>query len=450
MSEIGAYPIMVIIGIVFFFFIGEKGTILEKDSITYLEYTELGLRGAAPAYPFFLGIFRQLWGTELFVDKLYLVQGVFALFVSVLFTKYLSERFELFFVYRIIVFLCSLLPYTYTLKEYVATHAVLTESFAFPIFYLYFISICEIQKGITVKRVSSAVLVAVLLVLTRKQLVICLVVLIYLIVYGLISEHGKNVVIKQNKFIVVFSSLFCFSFLTLIILLSLKPTSQLGNALLGKSLMVIEGNDEVHFDNESDKEIFKSLYMKIESEGTRLEDTRSDFLKWDDIVRFNETNLRIAYEVIPTSIKVQGQTSAVNDRMYDYMGMINRLALRYHFMDLFEEFLWMIPSGLLSMVFIQKRDIYPLCLLYGVIFYIVFILLFSYLKKNKAGYNKTLCFSSLSLLISISNLVFTNMSLYCIQRYMVYSMGILYISMILMIKDYIKQVGKHSIMSTAK
>ncbi len=441
---------MFAIGIVFFFFIGENGTILEKDSFTYLDYSELNLRGAAPVYPLFLHLCRYLLGSELFVDRLYIVQGLLALITSVYFSKYISEQFELGAFYGIAVFICSLLPYSYTLKEYVATHAVLTESFAFPIFYLYFISIFEIQRGITVKRALSAVLVAVTLVLTRKQLVICLVVLIYLIVYGLISEHGKNGAIKQNRIIVLFSLLFWSSFLALVILFSLKSTSQLGNALLGKSLMVIEQNDEMHFDNEGDKEIFKSLYMAIESEGTRLEDTRSDFLKWDDIVRFNEANLRIAYEVIPTSIKAQGQISGVNDRMYDYMGMINRLTLRYHFMDLFEEFLWMIPSGLLSMVFIQKRDIYPLCLLYGVIFYIVFILLFSYLKKNKAGYNKTLYFSLLSILISISNLVFTNMSLYGIQRYMVYSMGILYISMILMIKDYIKQVSKHSIMSTAK
>ena len=132
------YLLLNVIAIIYFFMIGENGVVLTKDSPGYI-----GLQGSLPAgyiiYPAFVRFLISIFGEKLGLTSMWVVQSLLAYITAVYVTEWIRKRFNLSCSLSLMIFSLSILQYAYTLPEYVATHEIMTEGLAIPLFNIIFI-----------------------------------------------------------------------------------------------------------------------------------------------------------------------------------------------------------------------------------------------------------------------------------------------------------------------
>ena len=109
-ESIGYYLLILCIGIYYYFFLGESGYIIERDSKTFLQANDFMLRNYF-IYVGFLRLCLCLFGQELQLYMAFLIQSSIALIVSVIITEYFRKRFDLRYIEALFVYICTLLPY---------------------------------------------------------------------------------------------------------------------------------------------------------------------------------------------------------------------------------------------------------------------------------------------------------------------------------------------------
>lgn len=438
--------IMVIIGIIYFFMLGEKGMIFEKDSYAYLDYFESG-SSAMPIYPYWLKMLELSCGDE-YINLLFVPQGILAILVSILFSMYVCTRLELHHLHSLPIFVASLLPYGYTLPEYVVNHSVMTENLAIPAFYLFVISLVELTISPSILKSIISILLTIMLILTRMQMIFVMLTLLYVMwksVYDKYSLKWGNLTNKLYKlspvFLVIIGSLFFVGYIA-----SIDGTSrnnQIENAMLGKALTIMERED-VKYYQDDEVYMFESIYSDIFNQERFIENARTDLLMWEDIVNFNNENMKLGFENIFHSAQHYNPSATYEEcdiQMYRYMNSLTSREILHHPIKFIAEILVIMPSGLVSMVFIQKRSIYNICFIIGIFIWIVYVLMFASLYKKRAQKNNVFLpvLPRITFVLSMSNLIFSNSVLFGIQRYMIYTMGIIYISLYLMLYSYLKE-----------
>ncbi len=440
-NEIFSWCCIAILGTFFFFFLGEKGTILCKDSTQYLQYTNFN--SVMPTYPLFLLLLKYIFGEILYMDYVFIFQGILAFVSSLFVTKTLQKIYHLKSIEIILVFVFTLAPYAYTLPEHVSSHEVMTESLAFPIFYLWFITILKSFLTRKLKYIINSSILLVILISLRAQL------LLLLLVYAFLMFYFVKIAVKHNERMKRIFKKILILFLLVIFTIGVmfgvrqkiaetnseENASQLVNAFLGKMLYLSEKNDAEYFESEEMKEIFQQLYSRIDDKRQRLQYSDRGLLLWDDISYCANDNMKIGIDVIYFYYREKKPDLSY----YEIMPLsevakteIVKTLFIHKLGDLIYIYLWMLPSGFLSMVFIQKRSIYTLCTLYGALFYIFYLLVLYYSYKKDMRNEKVI--GELTIGISALNVLVTNVILYGMQRYLVYTFGLMYISVYLMIR----------------
>lgn len=430
--------LMLIGGGLFFFILGENGTILCKDSIQYLEYTDFN--AVMPFYPAFINVIRWIFGEQDFMQYIFVVQGLIALFCSLYFAMFLKKHLDLCMINTVIVFMLSLFPYAYSLPEYVSSHEVMTESLAFPIFYLFFASLISLHDELSLVNLVKAGVSLLLLVMLRTQLIFLVGIVAVVFLVKIIRENDlkeNQLLIKRSVFVIAIGILIVAA------VLGVKEkraensgekASQFVNAFFGKALTIMDEEDIKYFETEQSKRMFEFVYKGVDEQKWRLPYAQDGLLMWEDLIHYYNENMKLG-----------------NDLLYEFYSEINPDYGYYEKLALVEEgkseivqtvignnvgtflfsFLLLLPSSFLSMVFIQKRSIYLFCNIYAIIFYALYLfLLYQCLKKKQW---KEAYFAILSFAISVVNVVCTNIVHYGLQRYLIYTMGVLYISMFLMV-----------------
>lgn len=424
-----------VIGIIFFFLLGEKGAVICKDSKQYLEYRDFN--GVMPLYPLFISLHRWLFGEELFMNAVFITQGILALLASIWLTVFISKEFLMGCISKVIIFFMSLFPYAYTLPEHVSSHEIMTESLAFPLFYVFSIIILY---GIFHSKYSYILidLVPLLALVMLRSHLLFLVVFYGIVVFFLLIKE-RNFFLSHKTLlvgIVVGAVVITLSFFFYRKCTSNKGdenSPQIVNAMFGRALYIMKETDEDAFYDKNTKAIFNKLFTEIDERKQRLDYAKDGLLRWEDIsIGFNE-NMKLGNDLIyeyykenrPDTDYYQRIDMIEKDKTILVKGILENNIDRY-----VTTFFTMLPSGFLSMVFIQKRSIYTLCMIYGVLFYLVYIfLMFRCLKRKqmKAGISALLI-----LLLSILNVTITNLIHYGLQRYFVYTFGLMYIMVLTM------------------
>ena len=445
-KDIGIIVIMLLTGLVFFLFLGEQGTILCKDSPQYLEYEDFN--AVMPFYPSVIDVIRTLFGQESFLQYIYIIQGLIALVCSMYMTLFFKKYFNLEAISTFVIFVFSLLPYAYTLPEYVSSHEVMTESLAFPIFYLFFIALLELYDNVNLWTMIKLMAYYIMLVMLRSQLLFLIGVVGIVFIISRWSRIREILTLDiLKKGLLVLLAIFMIIGAALVIRqkkaeASGESASQIANAFLGKALTIMEADDVEHFEDENDKEMFNRVFKAVDEKEQRLVHARKDLLVWEDMIVFYNENMKLG-----------------NDELYYYFSDIYPDYDYYQKLELVElaktriikavvlnnlgtflySFLIMLPSGFLCIVFLQRRSIYTLCNIYALLFYIsYFVLMIGCFKRNKV-FSRELKVAFGGMLISILNVLCTNLVHYALQRYLVYTMGLLYIAMFVMIRSFLKK-----------
>lgn len=440
-KELYTWISIIIIGIFFFFYLGDKGTILCKDSPQYLQYTNFN--SVMPTYPLFISLTKIIFGETLYIQSIYIIQGIFALIISIIVVRTLQKIFILKPYELILVFIFTLLPYAYTLPEHVSSHEIMTESLTFPLFYLFFLSIlkCVIYKKM--KNMICGSLVLVVLIALRSQLLFLLLIYISIIIYLFISVSKQN----NKLYLLMRKSLFIMLFVLLLIGIifatrrnvakknSDDNASQLVNAFLGKTLYVMKEEDVYFFESEELREIYQQIFWRIDEKQQRLPYSKKGLLKWEDISYCSNDNMKIGIDELYKYYRDKNSKLSYKEilKLSEIAKTkIVKTLLIHNIDNMIKIYLYMLPSGFISMVFIQKRNIYTLCTLYAIFFYLVYIVLLCYSYKKRM--KDEIIIGNLVFSISIFNVLTTNLIHYGLQRYFVYTFGLLYISTYLLVR----------------
>lgn len=431
------FGLLIFIGIIFFFYLGEQGYIIEKDSGVFLEKR---VPGQYFVYPKFLVLCQIIFGEENYLEWVSVIQGMFALGVSLITTEYLRLVYKMNYWYGVIIFLCTFGPYAYSLPQYVSSHSIMTEGLSFPLFYLWMICVLQIYlKNKNVWFISLFFLTTVMA-YTRPQLTLLFFVCLVMVIERIIFYFTSKINEKWRKRFAKISVFICFMGLVLgikVFLMFIENNlyPQMTDAVAGRIFCTVEATDAELFEGKN-RDLFLGIYNEIEQMETRKCYFRKGIRKWEDIVNATNENTKKLSNIIRqyymevdmkeiNNIKGEMAYKLMIEHWDDYITMSAELLLQ----------------SLVVSIFFHPESAYTLGYVVAMILYgggIASIVV----SKKKYGIKKEyLVPLKITMLVIGSICVITNVLFIGIQRYVVYPLGFFYISLIILyseIREYRK------------
>lgn len=423
------YFLLCTITVIFFFFLGEKGVILTKDSLVYI-----GQGGSPPAgyviYPAFVRLMITLFGENYGLECVWLTQSILASIISIYTTEWLRKRFGMSKPLSVLVLGFSFLPYTYTLPEYVATHEVMTEGIAISLFNVMVILLLKWNMDRDNKIWIMVNLLLVGLCFLRPQLLtICMAVIcIYLTIW--LGERKSST--KKSIYWLICVAIIVIVFNIKPIMLQVMETMpQFNYAVSGKVLLTIEESDRDYFTG-IEQEAFDYVYGRIDQEKDRMEYLEDKFSGGEEIMVSinNNTKYYISYFKEFCDYKeAESQVDIWENELREKV--VNTLFIN-NFGRYVKVICRLLPYSLVASIFIQPEVIKGLCYAITAMLYMISITLWILAKKRKILeiYVKTY---EITMVILLVNILLTNTVFYAQQRYIVYTFGWFYISILLLI-----------------
>lgn len=450
--------IMVSIGILVYFFLGEW-IFLEDDSYTYMKLRLGG--GVMPVYPLLLMLMQKILGLEHYLSGMVVLQSGLAILCTLFFTLTLQKMIKFKNIERIPIFILCMLPYMIDIPAVGMTHYILTEGISYSLFYIYFSFV--LMTVWTNKYIWFILnyLAAFLLAFTRSQLII---VFIFsgVLFTAVCFRRAQNSIKKRV------CAVFAGTFLALIMMLGgykavygicgileskqeepVEKKADVGKASVDSrstdnqltALILIRGfweadEDDVElFEDEMMRFIFKEAY-KIAKENGHLYSEKED--KFD--IAGDLCNGFMVSKIEKAIVEYDKQFPGMRDRTYDdILREMGITIILHHFVRFaVHAVILMIPSFINS-IFFRKAGLEFMC---GIIVLILYMIAagkccINLRKKENQyiteGMIAVLVFNVI--LVGVINVIFVGH-----QRYVVYAMGIFHVFMYLLFRNLIGKI----------
>lgn len=454
------YGLLLLTGVVFYFFTGNEWLNLTSDSPGYIDYT--GGEGIMPLYPAFLRLMKAILGEKYYLDGAVIVQSMLAVVCTMIFVVLLKRRFDLKLWEELLLYVACMLPFSIYLPEFGITHQIMTEGLTYSLFYLFFVAIIEAVWTVEYKWYLASMVMAFILGITRSQMLflqaICLLALLWITLKKITGSIWRKVGICFAVLItgVVFAfGAYKVSYTIVAFDSQHQPLRERAESRTEGSVNVNENSDEVRgansqfvtiimsrgfyeadredadlFQDEMMRKIFERTYELADSEGKLHNHAVSGLYMWRTLVydRMQGYALQAIDEY---------DTLHPGDRVRDTSSIVRELGLRV-LIKHFDRYIYhtirlMLPSFIAS-VFFQVESIYLLCHLITLFLYIFatagcgFVYRRGLEPKCAEFMATVLCM--LIIMVVSSNLLFVGL-----QRYVVYGMGIFYCALYLLCKE---------------
>lgn len=166
------YSVILIVSILFFTFVGERGYYEYPDSWQYIELE--GGQGIMPVYPLFIFLHRMLLGSECYLYGVVISQTLLTIISLMLYMIWIRIRFCAGYLVSCLIYITALVPFTLDFPTVVGNHAILTEALTYPMFYLFMITFVETMIRKKLKWVCVNFVIGIVLALVRTQMQICM------------------------------------------------------------------------------------------------------------------------------------------------------------------------------------------------------------------------------------------------------------------------------------
>ncbi len=420
--------LLLIIGIAFFFFVGERGYVLEKDSGVFLDNN---IVYQYIVYPKFLNVCRYIFGNANYLQWVCHIQGLISLFVSLLVTEYFRKNYRLSYVWSGLIFICTFGPYAYSLPQYVSSHSILTEGLAFPLFYLWML--CTLQIYLKKKNIWFVPLffITLIMVYTRTQLMLffitCFAMIIERIIsftYRKINEDKRKCFIKLCVLLGVIGCVFGIKIF--LIFVEHNIYSQMTDAVAGRVFCTVEQSDVDLFEGRN-RDLFLGIYDEIERMQTRQCYFGTGIRQWEEIANATNENTKMLAKIIrPYYPEIEML------ELNDIKGEMTYVILREHWRDYLVMTGSLLLQSLVVSIFVHPESAYVLGYIIAIALYIFAIVSVIWSKKKYRVDNCYITPILITFLVIFSISFTTNILFVGLQRYVVYPFGFFYISMIIL------------------
>ncbi len=428
------YVILLVTGLGFFFLLGQADYVLYTDSMTYLEPTQF-VSERYIIYPLFLNLCRNLFGNDYFLSLVFWIQGGLAVLVSWWSAEYFRKRFELSYFWSILIYFCLFLPYGYSLPESVATHHILTEGLSYTLFHFFLLQIVKGFLEASWKNMTTALAALIVLVLLRGQLLFLVPVFGIFIIAFILRKRKVHFDIKRNliKILLAAGCLFIVLNMAFIWLISSGKFLQATTAVSGRVLCLIEEDDEALFEGH-ELFIYHELYDAVMESGTNADTFRSGLRGWEDIASASNENTKIAREVVQ-AYYVTYMSDRIEDGIDKIIASMSGKLLQAHYAEYWGMTLILCLESLVLSIFIQPSRIFTLCNIVALMLYIFSAVFFVRSLRIKKDADITIPYT-VTMTALLFNVLITNLLFYGMQRYIVYTFGYFYLSVILILSKF--------------
>ncbi len=428
---------LLVLGVSFFFLLGENGSCIMRDSAVFMNPSEY-LLGSYFLYPVFLLCCKAVFGEGAFLYAAFLIQSVLAMFASIFITEYFRKHFQLDYINSMLIYIVTFLPYGYSLPEDVVSHHIMTEAFAIPLFYVAFVFLLRFLLEKKNYYLLLAVVVGILLFLTRSHMigtlaVICAIGTIVLIYRSYQKYHNK---INFKRIAVILAIVGMLGgIIAFKLVMNTNLSSQLLMATTGRVLCLMEYEDRELFGGEL-QGIYDHLYQHASEGGHVKEHFRKGVWRPVDIADHTNENskewlgtIREYYEVTYP----EKAFSEYGEQSYMDGEAIVRVLFEKHIWDYIMMSLQLMSQSFVASVFIQPDSIRALCYFITPFIYLAAVgVMIRAFKKEKIA-ARYLIPMVLTMIFLVSNVVLTNVVFYGLQRYVIYTFGLFYLSFYLML-----------------
>lgn len=454
-NRIAKIIILSVIGILFYLMIyGDEWICMEKDSYSYINPT--GRVGVMLGYPLFLFLHKLIAG-EYYLNLVIITQAALAIICTMVFTMYLENTFQLRFWETIFIYLLCMLPFSIYLPQSNITHQILTEGITYALFYIYFVCCLEYLDKKRKKNLATVIVITMLLSMIRSQLLFLYIVTLGLFVYAEWKKEEKKKFFKAVVSFVLGSicmvaSIFCVYKIQNIFANNVVPLimaekensdgiigkeeqtqeesfSQFLHVVMIRGFLEMEEEDENLFETEEKQELFRRIYQVLDEEKCLSSYVEEGLYMWKDL--FKGDIVSVAGKEINTFLEENPDTSFTKSSIVFEFGL--KIIFK-HFGRFIYHTCRILLVGFMASVFFQIDKIYLLCHIITIfLFLFAFSILFIMYKKKideraVALLGFTLFY--LVIMVGVISIVF-----FTLQRYMVYAMGIFYISIYICLRQ---------------
>lgn len=479
------YSVILIVSILFFTFVGERGYYEYPDSWQYVTIS-MG-QGIMPAYPLFIHAHRLLLGEDAFLYGVVVSQTVLSIGSLMLFVFWIRKRFKPGFIVSGLVAVVFFVPYTLDLPEVLINHSILTEALTYPLFSLFVIAFTETAIRKQYRWFFFTVIMAEVMAMIRTQMQICFIFVAAVLVFLVWSRHvgealGKRILTMILSFlaglvVVVVAEVVLLNIngrlqaKARMISYSLEAekavddaqpegeesaqsqqeeiigdstniTDQFISVLLNRGLYEMNEVDALLFEDDEIRQVFMAFYKAAEASGARYVYAKEGLWKWKDIMNGIAGG---TYTMLDGWEEFQRENpeSDLNRNWQKATNVIAFTLLKEHWPRMLYHTLCILPQGFICTVFFQIKEIYGLCHIYTFLVYLAAVIFtaIGFFKKASGFSAERSEFMLGMLVINIGMVVIISVIFFGMQRYLIYGFGTFYAALLLMLEEIWKLYG---------
>lgn len=442
------YAVLAVIGVCYFFLLGEGGVNLGNDSPGYIHASY----EREPFYPLTIMACRAVFG-ENGLNAVIGLQGIAALFSCLFLAAKLGQyfklkRWELFFCYLLL-----LLPFgldtMWSPPRVNYSHLILTECFSYSLFYFFLSAvICYLQQEKNHLSYVCMLLLALVMTTNRNQMEICFVLVVILSIWWNLIRPRKRLWKKCFLEIIgVAAAVVLTVFLTLLYCYAqwgyFEKSSENTFTMMSNLLYASDAEDAALFEDENARAVFSELYAQAEENGWTHRYAGEGWYANGEAVA--DSHDRIKYSVIRPFFQ-----QYVTERGMEPMGFesdrikkavskeIQDVLFRAHVWDWVYNACCMMPKGfILSVIPIIPQGLYPFAAMGAVVVWGIFLaagccLLFR--KKYREKESGLIAFAILIVSFMVMNVAGICFVIFVQSRYLNYTQGMFWIICFLMLR----------------
>lgn len=433
-SPVYLVPVLLFAGLWLF---GETGIYSDSD-----QYMAMHIH-REPLYPVFLWIFRTLLGEEHYLEAVRFLQNVFAAFSVVWLAECIRRQFQLKNGMTLLVCLLELAPHLVTpmfaVTRLVLSNGVISEALTLPLFYLFTAECLKMIFDKSKKAAVWALVLAVLLALTRGQMMTSI--LLWAVAAAVLAITQKR---WKQIAAVLLCTVLAFGCRTLLVRsYNLAFNGHFinntfgGVGLLANVLYAADREDGELIEDALAKEYFDMAYDMAEEQQANYRYAPEGFLnRAAHLEQFHDT---LKFKLIEENWRARHDSEGFLDYILENVesdriaGIITRSIFPAVIWRWLYDYLALSAYGLIRSIAV----VHPLLNWYALFAYLAVIALAVYtFCRNHSS--KAAWLAAFALLSIAANVYATSLIIMCLSRYMIYGLPVFYIAALLLVYENVQ------------
>lgn len=446
------YYILGILTVLFFLFgQGVMWYAIGGDSETYYIYFRHRME-VAPLYPLFFHILDLIFGRAGYLYAAAVVQMLVALVSIILFVRFIGTRMKLDIGSIVVVWICSLFPFYLLLPEDPIPHVLMTESFTYPLMYIYITMILKAVFDHKEKYFFYSVLFVEIMALIRGQMMFLFAVSIVIYFFWYIKQYFQEKKEKHGFFKKIFGRMVLLLASALLSVLVGKgltsayekvffdahAQSFANHVAIQKALYCSDEEDAALFDDKIEREIFEKTYAEMKKEGTTYRFTNEGLNSWKNAISRAATNSWLVQDAIRDVLKSNDMWSEneleQEDLILYYEGKMSKPLFKDNWKQYINLFFVCLPAGFVSTVLFHKESIYLLIHIATIFLYLAAVGVSIFVSKKSRRLLPESEYMMLIVITASGNVFASNLVHFGLQRYLAYTVGMFYVGAYLLVR----------------